>query len=203
MPDAALPLRVVDGLKLSEAHRDALRPGEEVTAAAGRTLRLPRYFYEVDSWERALEVRLSPHFGAFEFLDVDVREAEPLRLFPRYLPTAITAFAAVLERLREAVGDTVRVAANGGYRSPTHEMSQPSSPHVWGAAADIYRIGNQLLDNRERIERFAGVARQAMPGVWVRPAGDEPGLAFDHLHVDIGYMLAAPRAEHLEVHEEA
>lgn len=198
MADVGPPLRVVDGLRLPDPYRAALRPGEVVQDSAGRSVQLPRYFYEVESWEAALDTRISHNFGAFEFLDVDLREAEPLRGFPRYLPCAVVAFAAALERFRDAVGATVRIAANGGYRSPGHRLSLPTSPHLWGAAADIYRVGGQLLTERRLIERFGQVAREAMAGVWVRPAGDRPGTSFDHLHLDLGYLTMVPRPEHLE-----
>lgn len=198
MVDVGPPLRVVDGLELPPPYREALRPGEQVQDTVGRWVQLPRYFYEVESWEAALETRISPHFGAFEFLDVDVREAEPLRGFPRYLPCAVVAFAAALERFRDAVGTTVRIAANGGYRSPSHALSVPTSPHLWGAAVDIYRIGNQYLDDLGRIERYGQTAREVVAGAWVRPAGDRPGTSFDHLHIDLGYLTLVPRPEHLE-----
>jgi hypothetical protein len=152
----------------------------------------------VESWEAALDTHISTHFGAFEFLDVDLREAEPLRAFPRYLPCAVVAFAAALERFRDAVGAPVRIAANGGYRSPSHRLSVPTSPHLWGAAVDIYKVGGQLLDDIDRIERYGRIAREAVAGVWVRPAGDEPGTSFDHLHLDLGYLTLVPRPEHLE-----
>lgn len=198
MADVGPPLRVVDGLRLSPEHRAALRPGEEARDAVGRAVHLPRYFYEVESWDAALEIRISEHFGAFEFLDVDLREAEPLRGFPRYLPCAVVAFAAALDRFRDAVGTTVRIAANGGYRSPSHQLSVPTSPHLWGAAADIYKIGGDFLSDTARIERYGEIARGAVAGVWVRPAGDRPGTSFDHLHLDLGYLTLVPRPEHLE-----
>jgi hypothetical protein len=198
MADVGPPLRVVDGLRLPADLRAALRPGEVVQDSVGRSVQLPRYFYEVESWDVALETRISPHFGAFEFLDVDLREAEPLRGFPRYLPCAVVAFAAALERFRDAVGTTVRIAANGGYRSPAHRLSVPTSPHLCGAAAYIYRIGGQLLDRVDRIERYGRIARDVMAGAWVRPAGDRPGTSFDHVHVDLGYLTLVPRPEHLE-----
>lgn len=189
-------LRLVDGQELPEAHRAALRPGEAVEVAPG-PLHLPRYFYEVPSWEAALDTRLSQYFGAFEFLDVDVREAEPLRGFPRYLPCAVVAFAAMLDRFRSAVGGTVRIAANGGYRSPSHAHSRPGSPHLWGAAADIYRVGGEYLDDLDRIRRYAEIAVRTVPGAWVGPVGEESGLAFDHLHLDVGYLSLVPRPEQM------
>ncbi len=198
MADVGPPLRVIDGISLSPECRAVLRPGELVRDSVGRTVQLPRYFYEIGSWEEALDVTISPHFGAFEFLDVDLREAEPLRGFPRYLPCGVVALAAALERFRDAVGSTVRIAANGGYRSPAHRLSVPTSPHLWGAAADIYRIGSEYLDGLDRIERYGRTARDVIPGVWVRPAGERPGTSFDHLHVDLGYLTLVPRPEHLE-----
>lgn len=204
MSDRLDGLRLVDGLDLSDAHRSALRPGEEVPDGGdeGGTLRLPRFFYEVPSWEAALETRLSEYFGAFEFLDVDVREAEPLRGFPRYLPCAVVPFAAVLDRFRAAVGGPVRIAANGGYRSPSHAHSAARSPHLWGSAADIYRVNGEYLEDPDRIRRYADVARRTIPGVWVRPAGDVPGSAFDHLHLDLGRLTLVPRSEQLEADDE-
>ena len=85
---------------------------------------------------------LTPNFGLWEFIDVDVREAEPLRRFPRYVPCAVTLLARALERFRDHVGTFVHVAANGGYRSPAHALTAHASPHCWGTAANIYRIGD-------------------------------------------------------------
>lgn len=198
MPEAAEGLRLVDGLRLEDGYREALRPGEVVEHPDGRSVQLPRYFYEISSWDAALDTRISSHFGAFEFLDVDLREAEPLRAFPRYLPCAVVAFAAALERFRDAVGGPVRIAANGGYRSPSHELSVVTSPHLWGAAADIYLVDNEYMDDLDRIERYGRMAAEAIPGVWVRPTGDEAGRSFDHLHLDLGYLVMVPRPQHLE-----
>lgn len=191
-------LRLVDGLDLSEPYRRALRPGEPVDHPDGRTVTLPRYFYEIPTWEAALAIRISTHFGAFEFLDVDLREAEPLGAFPRYLPCGVVAFAAALERFRDAVGGPLRIAANGGYRSPSHALSEITSPHLWGAAADLYQVDRDRVDSPERIERLGKIARDAIPGVWVRPPGDRPGRSFDHLHIDLGYLTLVPRPEHLQ-----
>lgn len=198
MAERAPDLRIVDGRTLPADYREALRPGEAVEHPDGRSVALPRYFFEVPSWEAALETRISPHFGAFEFLDVDLREARPLCSFPRYLPCAVVAFAAALERFRDAVGDTVRIAANGGYRSPAHALSVDTSPHLWGAAADIYRVGSEDLDDLDRIRRLGRVAAAAVPGIWVRPVGDGPGRSFDHLHLDLGYLTLVPRPDAME-----
>jgi hypothetical protein len=82
------------------------------------------FFYEVDSWQTAQQIQLAEDFALWEFLTVDVREAEPLRTFPRYIPCAITALAAHLQVLRREIGTFVHIAANGGYRSPSHAFEQ-------------------------------------------------------------------------------
>lgn len=188
-----LPLPVVDGLALDRARRTVLRPDQALEDRDGRARRLPRFFYEVDSWQTAQQVMLSEHFALWEFLTVDVREAEPQRTFPRYIPCAVTALAAHLQVLREAVGTYVHISANGGYRSPAHALSTHASLHCWGTAVNIYRIGDDYLDSEDRIEKYARIARKSLPGWWVRPYGNEVGTADDHLHLDLGYMLLVPR----------
>jgi hypothetical protein len=183
---------VIDAVQLDTPRRDTLRPGKLVRDREGRYRRLPRYFYEVPSWKEALATQLTPHFGLWELIDVDFREAFPGRRFPRYVPCAITLLAAQLEILRMKAGTVVRVAANGGYRSPRHAMSTVASPHMWGAAADIYRIGDETMDSQERIERYIRMARDVLPGVWTRPFGEGPGFAFDHVHVDLGFVTVVP-----------
>jgi len=187
------PLRVVDGLTLPMEYRKALRPGEDWKDSTGRPRQLPRYFYEVPSWDMAMKIELASHFLLWEFIQVDVREAPPLRTFPRYVPCAITLLAVCLERFREAVGALVHISANGGYRSPSHRFSKNATPHAWGTAANIYRIGDTYLDNRSAIERFSLIARQTLPGIWTRPYGTPTGYAEDHLHLDLGYVLSVPR----------
>lgn len=188
-----LPLPVVDALDLRRELRDVLQPGQLIRDATGQVRRLPRFFYEVESWAVARELRVTADFMLWEFLTVDVREALAQRSFPRYVPCAITVLAAHLQLFRNAAGTTVHVATNGGYRSPAHRLSRPGSTHCWGVAANIYRIGDAMLDAQERIERYAAVAREAVPGVWIRPYGIEFGQADDHLHLDMGYIVSAPR----------
>src|SRR4029079_16434764 len=130
-----------DGFSLPASHREILRPAELVSTADGPTCELPRYFYEVESWSAALDTALTAHFGLWEFMDVDVREAPLMRTYPRYIPCAVTALATALELLRLTVGVPVRIPANGGYRSPSHSGSRAASPHSWAGAANIYRIG--------------------------------------------------------------
>lgn len=193
-PDQSrFPLRIVDGLRLEKPLRDALLPGRIVLDDFGHARRLPRYFYEIPAWSDAMNLELAPNFGLWEFIQTDVREASPLRQFPRYVPCAITLLALSLERFREETGTFVHIAANGGYRSPRHALSGNASPHCWGTAVNIYRIGDVFLDNRDSIERYAALARRSMPGAWTRPFGQNHGETDDHLHVDLGYVLSMPR----------
>jgi len=136
-------LRAVDGLTLSAEHRAALRPGEAVTDANGKRHHLPRFFFEVPSWEEAHNLRVASHFALSELITVDSREAELLlRTFPHYVPCAILALARYLEDFRRQIDATVFVSTNGGYRSPAHRINRGLSLHNWGTAADIYRVGD-------------------------------------------------------------
>ena len=202
MPD--FPLTVVDGLALHPELRALLRPGETLRGRDGRLRRLPRYFYEVPSWEVALETRLTPNFEVWEFLNVDVREHERLRSeWPRYLPCAVSVLAVFLETFREAVDTYVHLAANGGYRSPAHRLSTHASPHCWGTAANIYRVGDDWLDDERTIRKYTRTAERLMPGVYVRPWGHGVGEADDHLHLDLGWTVVVPYGTAGEDEEEA
>jgi hypothetical protein len=187
------PLPVVDGLTLDQAYREALRPGELIEDREGRGRRLPRYFYLIESREVARETRLAPDFSLYEFIYTDLHEADILHGFPRYIPCAVTLMAAQLALLRQHVGTYVHIAANGGYRSPGHGHSRTASPHQWGTAANVYRIGDDRLDRRETIERYTGIARELLPSIWVRPYWPGLGEADDHLHLDAGYVTVVPR----------
>ena len=188
-----LPLRVVDALRLERSVRDALLPGRSLCDDTGQPRRLPRYFYEIPSWDDALRIQLAPSFGLWEFIQTDVRESGALRGFPRYVPCAITMLALCLEQFRQAVGTFVHIAANGGYRSPGHSLTCNASPHCWATAVNVYRVGDVHLDDREAIERFAAIARSSLPGAWTRPWGTERGQTDDHLHIDFGYVTSVPR----------
>src|SRR3954469_11194498 len=99
-----LPLRIVDALDLTAPHRSLLMPYAIVRDYRARKRRLPRFFYAVDSWASALQTRLTAHFALWEFMTVDLYEAEPLRRFPRYIPCAVSMLAAHLEVFRLQVG---------------------------------------------------------------------------------------------------
>lgn len=190
---ADFPLKVVDGLALDEEVRRILRPGETMRDREGRLRRLPRWFYEVESWEDALETPLSPNFEVWEFLNVDVREAEALRTrWPRYIPCAVALLAGHLELFRREVDTYVHVAANGGYRSPGHALSTHASAHCWGTAVNLYRVGDDWLDDEKTIRRYARIVRKLMPAAHVRPYGTGVGEADDHLHIDLGWVVATP-----------
>lgn len=197
MPSSTLQeLPIVDADALTDGVRTLLRPGEPVRDRHGAEHPLPRWFYEVDSWDTALQTALAPNFMLWEFMTVDVREAERFRnRFPRYVPCAIVTLAAALQVFRSAVGTYVHIAANGGYRSPAHRLSRNASRHCWGSAVNIYRIGDDWLDSRDTIARYAGIARSTLPAAWIRPYGETEGMADDHLHIDIGYVTVRPTDE--------
>jgi hypothetical protein len=189
-------LRIVDAVRLPREYRDALAPAELRCDSYGRTRELPRYFYAIESWEQAMAVRLTPNFGLWEFVQTDVREARALQSFPRYVPCALPMLALALEQLRTATGTFVHIAANGGYRSPEHQLSRTgggASTHCWGTAANIFKIGDTMLDSREAIERYSQMARESIPGAWTRPYGHGRGECDDHVHVELGYALLVPR----------
>jgi hypothetical protein len=190
LSDLVLPC--LDALELPDRYRRVLRPGE--TLADGRNVprTLPRHLLRIDSWQSALDTPLTEHFMVWELIGVDVRETPELRSFPRYVPCAVLLLAAGLELLRQEVGTYVHIAANGGYRSPAHALTRHASRHCWGTAANIYRIGNDFLDQRSTIEKYAAVVRRVVPGAWVRPYGSDAGKADDHLHLDLGYTVYEP-----------
>lgn len=200
-------IKVVDAFDLADELRSLLKPGEMVRDAHGRRHRLPRYFYEVPSHEAAVEIRLAPHFGLNEFVVVDLKETPRLQQFPRYIPCAVGLLAFFLEQFRAAANASVHVAVNGGYRSPAHKISSGASPHMWGTAADIYRIGGTILKTQELIERFNQIAEELSDDVCVMPYGHETGTSVDdHLHIDLGYVTVVPREiseDRMEVPQES
>src|SRR4030095_4059735 len=121
-------LRPIVGLTLSAKYRALLRPGEAESDSAGNVHRLPRFFYEIGSWQDAHAIRLTPHFTLAELMLVDCREAEPLlRHFPHYVPCAVILLAAFLEDFRREVGAPVFISANGGYSAPAHHSGRATS----------------------------------------------------------------------------
>jgi len=187
-------LKVVDAFDLDDELRSILKPGEMNRDAQGRRHRLPRYFYEVPSHELALRTRLTPHFGLNEFTLVDLKEAPRLQEFPRYVPCAVRTLAFYLEQFRSACGASVHIAVNGGYRSPAHKLSLGSTPHMWGTAADVYRIGSSILKTKEAIEKFNEIAEDLSDDLHVLPYGHVTGdNADDHVHLDLGYLTLIPR----------
>ena len=187
-------LRSIDGLQLAEEYRALLRPGESEADANGTVHRLPRFFYEIGSWEQAHEIRLAPHFTLAELMLVDCREARLLlNQFPHYVPCAILLLAIFLEDFRREVGAPVFISANGGYRSPAHQIGGAQSIHAWGTAANVYRVGDTFLSDAKSIEKYRTVAASLSPAVFVRPFGREEGQTGDHLHIDLGFASLTPR----------
>jgi peptidase M15-like protein len=187
-------LRAVDGFDLPQEYRVLLRLGETETDFQGNIHRLPRFFYEIRSWQEARDIRVAPHFTLAELMLVDCREARLLlSQFPHYVPCAIVLLARVLEDFRREVDAPVFISANGGYRSPAHQIGGAKSIHAWGTAADIYRIGDTLLNDAKSIQKFGSIAASLSPAVLVRPFGPDPGQTDDHLHIDLGFVSLTPR----------
>jgi hypothetical protein len=186
-------IKVVDAFDLDDELRTLLKPGEMVKDAEGRRHRLPRYFYEIPDREAAVSIRLSPHFGLNEFTLVDLKEADRLQQFPRYIPCAVRVLAFYLEQFRREAGASVHIPVNGGYRSPSHKLSLTATPHMWATAADIYRIGTTILKGKETIEKYNGIAEDLSDDIHVLPYGHVTGAnADDHIHFDLGYITVIP-----------
>ena len=187
-------LRAVDAFSLPEEYRALLRPGEMETDFQGNAHRLPRFFYEISSWQEAHEIRLAPHFTLAELMLVDCREARLLvSQFPHYVPCAIVLLAKFLEDFRREVDAPVFISANGGYRSPAHQIGGAKSIHAWGTAANIYRVGDTFLSDAKSIEKYRAIAASLGPAVFVRPFGSERVQTDDHLHIDLGFASLTPR----------
>jgi peptidase M15-like protein len=187
-------LHAADGFDLPQEYRVLLRPQEAETDFQGNIHRLPRFFYEIRSWQEAHDIRLAPHFTLAELMLVDCREARLLlSRFPHYVPCAIVLLARFLEDFRREVDAPVFISANGGYRSPAHQIGGAKSIHAWGAAANIYRIGDTLLNDAKSIQKFGSIAASLSPAVFVRPFSPERGQTDDHLHIDLGFVSLTPR----------
>ena len=125
---------------------------------------------------------------------MDCREADLLlSQFPHYVPCAVILLAMFLEDFRREVGGPVFISANGGYRSPAHQIGGAKSIHAWGTAANIYRVGDTFLDDAKSIERYGAIASSLSQAVLVRPFGSNAGETDDHLHLDLGFVSLAPR----------
>ena len=187
-------LHAVDGFDLPQEYRLLLRPGETETDFQGNIHRLPRFFYEIASWQEAREIRAASHFTLAELMLVDCREARLLlSQFPHYVPCAIVLLARFLEDFRREVDAPVFISANGGYRSAAHQIGGAKSIHAWGTAANIYRIGDIFLNDAKSIERFGSITASLSPAVFVRPFGPQRGQTDDHLHIDLGFVSLTPR----------
>jgi hypothetical protein len=200
-------IKVVDAFDLDDELRTLLKPGEMLRDEHGRRHRLPRYFYEIPTHEDAMQIRLTHHFGINEFTLVDLKESSRLQQFPRYVPCAVRVLAFFLEQFRTAAGGSVHIAVNGGYRSPAHKMSFDATPHMWGTAADIYRIGGSILKTKELIDRYNDLAEELSDDVLVMKHGHETGKTVDdHVHIDLGYLIVIPREiseDRMEVPQES
>lgn len=187
-------LPIVDGCELAAEVRALLKPGEPARDRERRAHLLPRYYYRVADWDLARATKLTPFFTLAELMAVDCREARGLlRVFPHYVPCAVSILARYLTEFRQRVGAPVAIAVNGGYRSPSHAFSAGASPHMWGTAANIYRVGDTYLDSQRSIEKYSAIAREIGQEVFTKPYGSGQGETDDHLHLDLGYIRWTPR----------
>ncbi len=104
-------LRPIDGLRLPEEYRALLRPGESEAGANGTVHRLPRFFYEIGSWEEAHEIRLAPHFTLAELMLVDCREAQASPKPVPSLRTVCNPFACQIPGGRSGAKSTRRCSS--------------------------------------------------------------------------------------------
>src|SRR5437588_7260777 len=186
-------MRAIDAFNLPAEYRALLRPAEAETDFKGKVHHLPRFFYEIGSWEEAHEIRLAPHFTLAELMLVDCREARLLLSeFPHYVPCAIVLLARFLEDFRREVDAPVFISTNGGHRSPAHQIGGAKSIHAWGTAANIYRVGETFLDDAKSIEKYRAIAASLSPAVFVRPFGPERGKIKDYLHIDLRIVRLTP-----------
>src|SRR5438067_8716907 len=128
-------LRAVDGAMLPEHYRALLRPGESETDLHHNVHDLPRFFYEIGSWEEAHELRLAPHFTLAELMLVDCREARLLLgQFPHYVPCAIALLATWLRIF----------AAKSMRRFSSVQMAATGRRHIRLAAQKAFIPGERL-----------------------------------------------------------
>jgi hypothetical protein len=61
-----------------------------------------------------------------------------------------------------------------------------------GTAANIYRIGDDWLDDDRTITRYGKIAEKVLPGIRALPWGHGVGETDDQLHLDLGYTVVVP-----------
>ena len=168
-----------------------LRPGEVVADALRRQHTLPRFLRD-QIVGAGQSHALAPHFIA-ELITVDCREARCCSKSFRTTCRARFRSSALSGSVSPARRCAGFIAANGGYRSPAHAFCQPPDPHAWATAANIYRVGDHWLDDREAIEKYARLAEAVAPEFFAKPFGFGPDETDDHLHLDLGYVTFVPR----------
>ena len=76
------------------------------------------------------------------------------------MPCAIVLLARLLEEFRREIDASVFISANGGYRSPAHQIGGAKSIHAWGTA-----IFEGFPWQEPRIARRSSLS---LAGVWWR-----------------------------------
>ena len=73
----------------------------------------------------------------------------------------------------------MHIAVNGGYRSPGHKMSSNATAHMWGTAADIYRIGAAII--KYNLDGYHGDLVRALADYY---GGPTMATDWNHLRAD-------------------
>jgi hypothetical protein len=54
-------------------------------------------------------------------------------------------------------------------------------------------VGDTYLDSHDTIAKYAALVHEILPTAWTRPLGPTDQYTDDHLHFDLGYVVAVPR----------
>ena len=151
-----------------------------MTAEDGALHHLPRFFFEVPSWEEAH--RCASRSLCLSELITSIR-AKPICSCtpPSLVPCAILALARI-SRFPPRNGRAGVYHANGGYRLlPTGQSRRVL--HNWGTARTFIASGDIYLNDEKSITRHASIARRSARRFLSGPKDGD-----DHLQVDLGYL---------------
>ena len=187
------PLPIVDGLELDAPVRSLLMPGVPVRDSHARLRRLPRFFYAVESWNVALETQADAAFR-----DVGVHGRRSVRAGAA-APVSRATCRAPSRRSPRISRCCASRSARRFTSPPTADIDRrrtasrsPGSPHCWGTAANIYRIGDRVSRRARRDRKVRGARDRSAAGAARAAVRAGPGCVDDHVHLDLGYVTAVP-----------
>lgn len=117
-------------------------------------------------------IQLTPHFFLSEFIESDTAFRNGIDNTPDPFVTAnLVKVAALLEKVRSALGDKV-ITVTSGYRCPKLNAmvgGRPTSEHLTGSAADFrcYGFGNPLQVAQAIINAGIKFGQLIYEGSWV------------------------------------